>query len=67
MPAEAIFCEFTLEQVIAQIFARRRISHLDQQLLIRTIKSDIALTPEENTVIAQILVALQSGWLKAVD
>jgi hypothetical protein len=67
MPAEVIFSEFTLEQVIAQIFARGRISPLDQQLLLRTLKSEKVLTKEQHTVIARIFEALQNGWLQVVD
>ncbi|MDJ1175762.1 hypothetical protein [Roseofilum capinflatum] len=67
MPAEAIFSEFTIEQVLAQIFARGRISRLDQQLLIRTLQGEQMLTKEQHTVIQRIFEALQNGWLKVVD
>ncbi|HBQ97107.1 MULTISPECIES: hypothetical protein [unclassified Roseofilum] len=67
MPAEAIFSEFMIEQVLAQIFARGRISRLDQQLLIRTLQSESVLTTEQRTVIQRIFEALQNGWLKVVD
>lgn len=67
MPAEAIFSEFTIEQVLAQIFARGQISHLDQQLLMRTLQSEPVLTREQRTVIERIFEALQNGWLKVVD
>lgn len=67
MPAEAIFSDFTVEQVLAQIFARGRISRLDQQLLIRTLKSEPVLTREQHTVIKRIFEALQNGWVKVVD
>jgi len=67
MPAEAIFSEFTVEQVIAQIFARGCISPLDQQLLLRTLQSEALLTQEQQGVIERIFEALQKGWLKVVD
>lgn len=67
MPAEAIFSEFTLEQVLAQIFVRGRISPLDQQLLLRTLQSEPILTQEQHTVIARIFEGMRNGCIKVVD
>ncbi|MBW4492846.1 MAG: hypothetical protein KME26_07110 [Oscillatoria princeps RMCB-10] len=58
---------FTVEQVICQIFTRRRISRMDQHLLMTVLLSKDAISPEEETQVQKVFDFLQRGLLKVVD
>ncbi|WP_017720478.1 hypothetical protein [Kamptonema formosum] len=57
----------TVEQVICQIFTRRRISRMDQHLLMTALLSKDSISPEEETQVQKVFDFLQRGFLKVVD
>ncbi|MBO1349568.1 MAG: hypothetical protein EBE86_020300 [Hormoscilla sp. GUM202] len=67
MTPEVILCQLTIEQIVAQIFARHCISSLDRQLLTSPLRSGADLNEREHTLINLVLDGLQSGLLKVVD
>ena len=65
MSTQAIASNLTLEQVVAQILASRRISRLDQRLLMLA-SSQAALTAQQENLIGQVYELLHRGLLKVV-
>jgi hypothetical protein len=65
MSTQAIASNLTLEQVVAQILASRRISRLDQRLLM-VASSQAALTAQQENLISQVYELLHRGLLKVV-
>jgi hypothetical protein len=65
MSTQAIASNLTLEQVVAQILASRRISRLDQRLLM-VASSQTALTAQQENLISQVYELLHRGLLKVV-
>lgn len=65
MSTQAIASNLTLEQVVAQILASRRISRLDQRLLM-VASSQTALTTQQENLISQVYELLHRGLLKVV-
>jgi hypothetical protein len=65
MSTQAIASNLTIEQVVAQILASRRISRLDQRLLM-VASSQAALTAQQENLISQVYELLHRGLLKVV-
>jgi hypothetical protein len=57
----------SLEQTIHRIFATRRITRLDQHLLMTIAHSIEAIAPQEQVLINRVFDALQRGALRIVD
>lgn len=64
---EAIFPQCTVEQLVHQIFVRRRISRMDQHLLMSLLLSKNAIDPGDRNSIDRVFQALKTGSLKVVD
>lgn len=56
-----------LEKVLEHIFAIRRITRYDQQLLMSALLSKEDLNQQERLQISRVFDALQRGLIKAVD
>lgn len=65
MSTQAITSNLTLEQIVAQILASRRISRLDQRLLM-VASSQAVLTTQQENLISQVYELLHRGLLKVV-
>ncbi len=65
MSTQAIASNLTLEQIVAQILASRRISRLDQRLLM-VASSQAVLTTQQENLISQVYELLHRGLLKVV-
>jgi hypothetical protein len=66
MTVELATPQATLEQIIAKILASRRISRLDQRLLMAA-SYQSALTTQEENLLKQVYELLHRGLLKAVN
>lgn len=66
MFAQATASNLTLEQVVSQILASRRISRLDQRLLMAA-SNQSALTVQQEALIHQVYELLHRGLLKVVS
>lgn len=66
MPSTASVSQLMIEQVIHQIFTRRRISPMDQHLLMTVLLSKDVLSPQEQHLIDELFAALKTGMLKVV-
>lgn len=64
---ETIFPQCTVEQLVHQIFVRRRISRMDQHLLMSLLLSKNALDPQDRNSIDRVFYALKTGSLQVVD
>lgn len=67
MLATATATATQLETVLEHIFAIRRITRRDQQLLMSTLLSKDGLNEQESLQISKVFDALQRGLLKVVD
>jgi hypothetical protein len=67
MTPEVILCQLKIEQVVTQIFVRRRISRLDRELLISPLRSGDDLDEREHNLINLVLDGLQGGLLTVSD
>ncbi|AFY33514.1 hypothetical protein [Calothrix sp. PCC 7507] len=59
--------QMQLETVLEHIFAIRRITRRDQQLLMSTLLSKEGLNEQERLQISKVFDAVQRGLLKVVD
>jgi hypothetical protein len=59
--------QMQLETVLEHIFAIRRITRHDQQLLMSTLLSKEDLNEQERLQISRVFDALQRGLIKVVD
>jgi hypothetical protein len=59
--------QMELETVLEHIFAIRRITRHDQQLLMSTLLSKEDLNEQERLQISRVFDALQRGLIKVVD
>lgn len=59
--------QMQLESVLERIFAIRRITRHDQQLLMTTLLSKDGLNEQESRQISKVFDAVQRGLLKVVD
>ena len=66
MQAELVAPQVTLEQIVAKILASRRISRLDQRLLMAA-SYQSALTTQEENLLKQVYELLHRGLLKVVN
>jgi len=67
MQATSPLIQISLEKVLERIFAVRRITRRDQQLLMSTLLSKEGLNEEDRLQISRVFDALQRGLLKVVD
>ncbi|WP_341526353.1 hypothetical protein WKK05_27925 [Nostoc sp. UHCC 0302] len=67
MQATSPLIQMSLEKVLERIFAVRRITRRDQQLLMSTLLSKEGLNEEDRLQISRVFDALQRGLLKVVD
>lgn len=66
MTVELATPQATLEQIVAKILASRRISRIDQRLLM-TVSCQTALTTQEENLLKQVYELLHRGLLKVVN
>ena len=66
MPTELVAPQVTLEQIVAKILASRKISRLDQRLLMNA-SSQCALTAQEENLLKQVYELLHRGLVKVVN
>ncbi len=57
------FSSQSLEQLVSQILATRRISRMDQELLMTLLNKDV-IEPQEHDLVNQVFEALQQGRLR---
>ncbi|MBD1908970.1 hypothetical protein NDI37_20740 [Funiculus sociatus GB2-A5] len=67
MQSQIDLTQFTIEQVIHQIFTFRRISRMDQHLLMSVLLSKDSISDLEKTLIDKMFVAVKLGRLRIVD
>jgi acetamidase/formamidase len=67
MESQFYCSQFTIEQVIHQIMARRRISRMDQHLLMSVLLSKNGISEIEKSMIEKVFDFLQRGLLRVVD
>jgi hypothetical protein len=67
MLTTATSSQMQLEKVLEHIFAIRRITRYDQQLLMSALLSKEDLNQQERLQISRVFDALQRGLIKAVD
>lgn len=67
MLTTATSSQMQLEKVLEHIFAIRRITRQDQQLLMSTLLSKEDLNEQERLQISRVFDALQRGLIKVVD
>ncbi|MBD2357163.1 hypothetical protein H6G41_21485 [Tolypothrix sp. FACHB-123] len=67
MLTTATSSQMQLETVLEHIFAIRRITRHDQQLLMSTLLSKEDLNEQERLQISRVFDALQRGLIKVVD
>lgn len=67
MSAQASLPKFAVEEVIERIFALRRISRSDQQLLMSALLSKSSLSEKDQQQINRVFDALQKGSIRVVD
>lgn len=58
-----LFASHSLEQLVNQIFATRRISRMDQALLMTLLNKDV-IEPQEHDLVNRVFQALQQGRLR---
>jgi len=66
MTVELATPQATLEQIVAKILASRRISRIDQRLLM-AVSCQTALTTQEENLLKQVYELLHRGLLKVVN
>ena len=66
MSAQAVAPQFTLEQVVTKILTTRKISRLDQRLLM-FVSGQTALTPQQEDLLRQVYELLHRGLLKVIN
>ena len=66
MTAELVAPQATLEQIITKILTSRRISRLDQRLLM-VASCQATLTTQEENLLKQVYELLHRGLLKVVN
>jgi hypothetical protein len=66
MTAELVAPQATLEQIITKILTSRRISRLDQRLLMAA-SCQATLTTQEENLLKQVYELLHRGLLKVVN
>ncbi|UZQ54380.1 hypothetical protein OOK60_18215 [Trichothermofontia sichuanensis B231] len=57
------FSSQSLEQLVSQILATRRISRMDQELLMTLLDKEV-IEPREHDLVNQVFEALQQGRLR---
>lgn len=67
MSTQASLPKFAVEEVIERIFALRRISRSDQQLLMSALLSKSSLSEKDQQQINRVFDALQKGSIRVVD
>lgn len=67
MPFLSSVSQLTVEQVIHQILARRRISPMDQHLLMSLLLSKDSISPQEQRLVDELFEALKNGKLRVVN
>lgn len=56
-----------VEQLVHQIFTRRRISAMDQHLLMSALLSEDSISSQQQILINKMFEALKNGLIKVVD
>ncbi|NJL37629.1 MAG: hypothetical protein HC879_15020 [Leptolyngbyaceae cyanobacterium SL_5_9] len=67
MRVEASLLEASVEQIVEQLLAARRISRADQEKFMSVLLSKRALTPAEQNQVNRVFDGLRTGRLKVVD
>lgn len=67
MRVEASVLDASVEQIVEQMFAARRISSADQAKFMSVLLSKRVLTPAEQAQVNRVFDGLRSGRLKVVD
>lgn len=67
MRVEVSLSDASVEEIVEQMFAARRISSADQAKFMSVLLSKRVLTPAEQTQVNRVFDGLRSGRLKVVD
>ncbi|NJN57255.1 MAG: hypothetical protein HC879_07000 [Leptolyngbyaceae cyanobacterium SL_5_9] len=67
MRVEANVLEASVEQIVEQMLAARRISRADQERFMSVLLSKRVLTPTEQAQVNRVFDGLRTGRLKVVD
>lgn len=59
--------QFSVQEIVDQIFASRRITRIDQQKLMTSLLSRETLTLQEHEQIDKVFDALRRGVIRVVD
>ena len=59
--------EITLEQVVRRILTYGRITRFDEKFLFRAMATETSLSPEEVSMVNQVLDRLHMGLIKIAD
>jgi hypothetical protein len=64
---QVYFPKFPVEQVANRIICLRKITRIDQHLLMSALLSKKSLSLEEQNLVERVYQALNKGWIKVVD
>jgi len=67
MRVEASLLDASVEQIVEQMLAARRISRADQEKFMAVLLAKRVLTPAEQVQVNRVFDGLRSGRLKVVD
>ena len=67
MRVEASLLDASVEQIVEQMLAARRISRADQERFMAVLLAKRVLTPAEQVQVNRVFDGLRSGRLKVVD
>jgi hypothetical protein len=67
MSAQVFSVQVSIEELVAQILIERRVTHTDQQLLMRALLSEDALDEKERTLIDRVFYGVRHGLLRLVE